>query len=581
MKTSIMKTSKKKLFVFSLFLYALFLPGCKASTESEDTAFAAFTNQLFCQEVSSNTISLHYTLKNPSSYGLEYVPISYGTLSTDITQTSASIENYHSALHAFDFKQLSSENQLTYKILDFYLETSALGTKYYLYQEPLSPTIGIHAQLPILLSEFSFSSSQDVGTYLQLLGTTDTYFQTIIDFETAKSKAGLFMSDAQAEEVITQCNAFVTMEENNYLYSTFDTRVNALSDISASEKKSYISTNKELIETKVFPSYHFLIDSLETLMGTGTNQKGLCFLPDGKSYYEYLVRQTVGVSDSISTLQERTKTQILEDLSSMEEIIFPASASEQTSLLDSASPSSMLNDLKTKSTKAFPEIPSVQTDIKYVPTDMQEYLSPAFYMIPAIDDYQNNVIYINQGQIFDSLSLYTTLAHEGYPGHLYQTIYFHAKHPDPVRSILDFGGYVEGWATYTEMMAYYMAPLSEMEATLLQKNQSLILGLYAYADMGVHYDGWSQTDLNRFFSTYGITDPLVLESIYHLIIGTPTNYLKYYLGYLEIYDLKKEIAGELQTKFSQIDFHEAVLSAGPAPFDIVNEFVRHKLLSDN
>ena len=576
-----MRIFLKKLLVPSVLISCLLMTGCKPSSESENTAFTAFTNQLFCQEVASSTISLHYTLENPSSYGLENVPISYGNLSTDSTQTIASIENYRCALHSFDFEQLSSEHQLTYKILDFYLETSASGTRFLLYQEPLSPTIGIHAQLPILLSEFQFYASQDVDTYLQLLDTTEAYFQTIISFENKKSEAGLFMADYQAEEVISQCNAFINMEENNYLYSTFQDRVNALSDLSASEKEGYISTNKEIIETKVLPSYQHLIDSLEILMGTGTNQKGLCFLPEGKSYYEYLVRQTVGVSDSISTLQKRTKAQILDDLSSMEEIIFPASNSQNTSLLDTVTPSSLLNDLKTKTAKAFPEIPSVTTEIKYVPTDMQEYLSPAFYMIPAIDHYQNNVIYINQGQIFDSLSLYTTLAHEGYPGHLYQTVYFHSQNPDPVRSILDFGGYVEGWATYTEMMAYYMAPLSEMEATLMQKNNSLILGLYAYADMGIHYDGWSQTDLNNFFGTYGITDPLVLESIYHMIIGTPANYLKYYLGYLEIYDLKKEIAGELQMEFSQTDFHEAVLTAGPAPFDIVKEYVRQELLPDD
>lgn len=578
-----MKASIKN-FLVSILLTSIFLlTGCQhfSSPESEDTAFNQFTNQLFCQEVSSSTISLHYTLENPSAYELENVPVSYGTLSTDVTQTSASIENYRSALHSFDFDQLSSENQLTYKILDSYLETSASGVECLLYQEPLSPTIGIHAQLPVLLSEFQFYTSDDVDTYLQLLETTDNYFQSIVDFENAKSEAGLFMADYQAEEIISQCNAFINMEENNYLYSTFTERLNELAGLSASEKEAYISTNKEIIETKIFPSYKYLIESLESLMGTGVNQKGLCYLPEGKSYYEYLVRQTVGVSDSISTLQERTKSQILDDLSAMEEIIFPTSSSDNSSILDSASPSSLLNDLKTKTAKAFPEIPSVTTDIKYVPADMQEYLSPAFYMIPAIDNYENNVIYINQGQIFDSLSLYTTLAHEGYPGHLYQTVYFHSQNPDPVRSILDFGGYVEGWATYTEMMSYYMAPISDMEATLLQKNNSLILGLYAYADMGIHYDGWSQADLTSFFSTYGISDPLVLESIYHMIIGTPANYLKYYLGYLEIYDLKKEIAGELQMEFSQVDFHEAVLEVGPAPFDIVKEFVRQKLLSDN
>ena len=574
-----MKTSFRSLLVSSVLFCTFFLTSCQhLSPESEDASFETFTNQLFCQEVASSTISLHYTLENPSSFGLENIPVSYGLLSADVSQTQASIENYRSALHAFDPDHLSSENQLTYKILDYYLETAALGTEYMLYQEPLSPTIGIHAQLPVLLSEFTFSSSADVETYLELLNTTDTYIQSIIDFEYEKSRAGLFMADFQVREVIDACQAFLSMGESNYLYSTFETRVNELPDVSEAQKQSYISHNKNLIESKIFPSYQNLITSLQSLMGTGKNQNGLSCLPEGTAYYEYLVRQTVGTSEPISSLQSRTKQQILDDLASMEEIIFPASLSSETSILDSATPASLLADLKNKTATAFPEIPSVTTNIKYVPDDMESYLSPAFYMIPAIDNYENNVIYINQGQIFDSLSLYTTLAHEGYPGHLYQTVYFHSLDPDPIRSILDFGGYVEGWATYTEMMSYYMAPLSEMEAALLQKNNSLILGLYAYADMGIHYDGWTQHDLSAFFSTYGISDPVVLESIYHMIIGTPANYLKYYLGYLEFYDLKKEIAGELQTEFSQKDFHKAVLDVGPAPFEIVKEYVYEELL---
>lgn len=209
---------------------------------------------------------------------------------------------------------------------------------------------------------------------------------------------------------------------------------------------------------------------------------------------------------------------------------------------------------------------------------MEEYLSPAFYMIPAIDNTSENVIYINQGQTREGLNLYTTLAHEGYPGHLYQTVYFSSKNTDPIRSILDFGGYVEGWATYAEMMSYYMAPLSKDEATLLQKNSSVILALYALADMGIHYDGWSLTDTAAFFKMYGITDVNAIKSIYELIIGDPGNYLKYYLGYLKFFQLKKEIAGQLQSDFSQKEFHRAVLDVGPAPFDIVYSNVRETLL---
>lgn len=75
-------------------------------------------------------------------------------------------------------------------------------------------------------------------------------------------------------------------------------------------------------------------------------------------------------------------------------------------------------------------------------------------MVPAIDNTKENVIYINQGHIPDDLDFYTTLAHEGYPGHLYQTTYFASTNPAPLRSLLNFGGYTEGWATYSEMMSY-------------------------------------------------------------------------------------------------------------------------------
>ena len=212
-------------------------------------------------------------------------------------------------------------------------------------------------------------------------------------------------------------------------------------------------------------------------------------------------------------------------------------------------------------------------EVKYVPAEMEEHLSPAFYMIPAIDNVQENVIYINQAHMGDDLTLFTTLAHEGYPGHLYQTIYYNGTDPDPIRSTFNFGGYVEGWATYAEMGSYYLMPLSKEQSTLLQKNASIILGLYALADMGIHYDGWTQMDTAAFFSNYGITDGEAIERIYELIIGSPGNYLKYYIGYVEFLELKKDWAQEKGEEFLQKEFHEAVLKVGPAPFEIVKDYM--------
>lgn len=547
--------------------------------ESSDRQFRTFTRSLFQTEVSANTISLHYTLRSPSDYGIADIPATYGSLSSDPVAAKASVRNVLSSLQEFDSDTLSSENALTFKILDTYLKNTSTGTDYLLYQEPLGPVSGIHTQLPVLLSEYSFYDTQDVETYLALLKETPSYFDSVIRFEQKKAASGLFMPDYQADSVLDTCQSFIDMGKENYLVSTFNERIASLDLLPENKKDSFQKENMKLVTEEIYPAYQNLITAIKSLKGKGMNEQGLSHFPYGKKYYEYLVRQTTGCNESISRLRLMTRAQILEDLSAMQKVLFPADAAlTQASVLEQTSPDSMLDDLRSKITDTFPEIPDVDFQVKYVPESMQDYLSPAFYMIPAIDNLTENVIYINNGQTASGLNLYTTLAHEGYPGHLYQTVYFSASKPDPIRSILDFGGYVEGWATYAEMMSYYLAPLPKTEASLLQKNSSVILGLYALADMGIHYDGWSVTDTVRFFSDYGINDPNAVQSVYKLIIGSPANYLKYYIGYLKFYELKKEMADALGNQFSQKEFHRAVLDVGPAPFKIVYDEVEKNLL---
>ena len=548
--------------------------------ESSDRQFRTFTRSLFQTEVSANTISLHYTLRSPSDYGIADIPATYGSLSSDPVAAKASVRNVLSSLQEFDPDTLSSENALTFKILDTYLKNASTGTDYLLYQEPLGPVSGIHTQLPVLLSEYSFYDTQDVETYLALLKETPSYFDSVIRFEQKKATSGLFMPDYQADSVLDTCQSFIDMGKENYLVSTFNERIASLDLLPENKKDSFQKENMKLVTEEIYPAYQNLITAIKSLKGKGMNEQGLSHFPYGKKYYEYLVRQTTGCNESISRLRLMTRAQILEDLSAMQKVLFPADAAlTQASVLEQTSPDSMLDDLRSKITDTFPEIPDVDFQVKYVPESMQDYLSPAFYMIPAIDNLTENVIYINNGQTASGLNLYTTLAHEGYPGHLYQTVYFSASEPDPIRSILDFGGYVEGWATYAEMMSYYLAPLPKTEASLLQKNNSVILGLYALADMGIHYDGWSVTDTVRFFSDYGINDPNAVQSVYKLIIGSPANYLKYYIGYLKFYELKKEMADALGNQFYQKEFHRAVLDVGPAPFEIVYDEVEKNLLN--
>lgn len=567
---------RKKTFrsILILSLLFTFLIGYKCLTDTNHQ-FQSFTRALFQSELASNTISLHYTLKDPSTYQLENAPISLGDISTDSEKSLDNITSYQKILSKFNLHSLSPENQLTHKILSSYLETAKEGSEYLLYQEPFSPVIGIHAQLPLLFSEFQFYDEGDVKTYLQLLGETNHYFSSLIDFEKKKAASGLFMPDYQLNSVISFCQSFIEMGEKNYLLSSFEERLNTLEDLSSKKKASYISLNRTQVNHAVLPAYESLIRQLQLLKGSGTNEKGLCYLPKGKEYYEFLAKQQTGIRASIPSLQMMAEGQIAQDAKDVQKYFGKEQEVSSDMLMQSVT--SILDSLKSKTATAFPDIPKVNTQVKFVPSDMEKYLSPAFYMIPPIDTFSENVIYINKAQTPGGISLFTTLAHEGYPGHLYQTVYFASQSPDPIRSILDFGGYVEGWATYAEMMSYYMAPLESSEALLMQKNASIVLGVYALADMGIHYDGWSLKETIQFFQSYGLDDSSAVKDIYELIIGTPGNYLKYYHGYVSIYQLKKELAWELGDDFSQKAFHKALLDVGPAPFDIVEEYVRKAL----
>lgn len=578
-KKNVNYITARKIRVFSVIagtIGILLLSGCQSETSAgQNRQFRQFTKQLFCQELSSNTISLHYTLKNPKEYDIRENEVTFGTFPTDNKNLLASVENLEEVLKTFDYNKLSVENSLTYDVLKCYLNMTERDAEYILYDEPMGLVSGVQTQLPLILSEYPFYEQSDVDTYLQLMKTTPEYFASLLKFEQKKSKAGLFMSDKMAEQVIEQCKAFRDMGENNYLYSTFAERVQTVTSLSDKQKSDYIQKNARMMKAYVLPAYDNLICVIEKLKGSGKNEQGLCYLPKGKDYYEQVVEASTGSTRSVEEIRDMTRRQMTEDLEAMERVMKISEKEVNASIPQN--PTSILQDLQTKISTSFPKLPDTTYEVKYVPKAMQEHLSPAFYMIPAIDAYNENVIYVNEAQIGNTMALFTTLAHEGYPGHLYQTVYFANTNPDPIRTVLNFGGYVEGWATYAEMCSYYLAPLTKDQATLLQKNSSIVLGLYTLADIGIHYDGWSREDAVAFYKKYGIGDEDNVNRIYDLILGSPGNYLKYYVGYVEFLELKKDWVKEYGSQASQKEFHKAVLDIGPAPFKVVEKYIGREL----
>lgn len=549
------------------------------SEENPETieAFDQFINDIFETEVTENTINLHFTISDPEKYGITDYPVTLGDLSNDaMSDSNARLENYLSGLSSFSYTELTLNQQLTYDILENYFQLQLDMADMYLYDELLRPSTGVQAQLPILYEEYSFNSKKDVEDYLKLLALTDEYFDQIISFEKEKADAGLFMSDFACQNIIDQCNAFIADSDNHYLIETFNTRIDKLTGLSQSEKDHYRLQNEKMLHEHIFPAYENLAAVLTDLLGSGTNENGLCYFPEGKQYYEYLLAYNTGASESIKTLEnmisnERVKVlQESSDLTTENPELWELASEAVLTPTDSVT---TLNHLKEVMLDDFPAPPETGYTVNYIDDCVADYLAPAFYVIAPIDDYSHNSIYINETTDTTNISYFTTLAHEGFPGHLYQTVMTYESGIEPVRSLLNYSGFVEGWATYVEFQSYHYAGLDDDVATILELNQDATLSLYASTDIGIHYEGWTLKDTKKFWNNYGITNDDAIESIFELIVEEPTHYLKYYIGFLKFEELKKETSLKNIKNYNDKSFHQAVLSIGPAPFDIVDKYL--------
>ena len=579
---------KKSSFFIACGLIFTFIIGIAAGYFSahgitENGKFEAFTQEVFRNEVSGSSLTLHYSLAHPEKQGIQRKAASLGTVPTDMQNTYKVCQQYEDKLKAFRYSHLSTENQMTLDSMLLYYHTEKSLGDNYLLQEPLGPSLGIQAQLPVLLAEYAFYEDRDISDYLNLLTTIRPYFQSIIKFEQKKSEAGFFMSDATLDRILAQCSAFIRNPDENYMLDIFRQKIADYGKLSNSEQQALFLTHQKLMKTEVIPAYQELMTDLEALRGTGKNSRGLSYFKGGKAYYIYLLQSQTGTYVPVKQIEKRLSRQLSEEINSVGTMLRQnpelLTALNKGISFTKMEPEQMLDYLQKKIISDFPPLEDVSFELKTVHDSMKDYLSPAFYLTPPIDTGTPNVIYINPAANYQGLELFTTLAHEGFPGHLYQTVSFERQNPSGIRNLLDTSGFAEGWATYVEPFAYeyaadYILDSSASDlARLAWLNRSINLCMYSLLDIEIHYNGWSQAESASFLKAFGIEDSTVISEIYQYILETPGNYLKYYWGYLSLLDLRTAEQKRLGQDFDMKDFHRRVLKIGGVQFPVLEKYI--------
>lgn len=588
---------------------------------SENSRFESFTENLFRAEVSANTLTLHYALADPASQGIKKSAVSLGTVSSDAAsaeETARLCQNYEKQLKNFHYSRLSKDNQLTLDMLLLYFHTRASLGKNYILDEPLGPSLGIQAQLPVLLAEYAFYTKEDISDYLKLLGTIKPYFQSILDFEKEKISSGCFMSNTTLDRILKQCSSFIQNPDSNYMDDIFAQKLKTFPNpkLSQKDQEELCTYHHKLIIQQVIPAYQELVSGLKTLRGSGKNSRGLAYFEGGRAYYLYLLQSQTGTYVPVKKIEQRLSAQLLKDYEEIQTLLKSdpslASSLSQYSTAITLTPSQMLEKLPSLMAGDFPELKNTTYELRSVHESMKSFLSPAFYLTPPVDTGSPNVIYINDSGRSTSLELFGTLAHEGFPGHLYQTVSFSRSKPANIRYLITSSGYVEGWATYVESYAYqYAASLmtnlsrnsassdfhdsdtsgtsdtsgrsstsnmsSASNATRLAwLNRSMNLCIYSLIDIGIHYRGWEQARVAAFLKAFGITNASAASEIYQYIVETPGNYLKYYWGYLNFLDLKKSCQNSMGADFDLKKFHRKIMEIGPVQFPVLEKYLKQE-----
>lgn len=582
------KRKLKKITAIALVVAMTFsMAGCEknrnsASAKKEQEKFDTYLQESFEESVTTDTVTLHYSIAHPENYGITPPEVTLGEFDLSeetMAEEIQEIKDEMNELKAFDYDLLTDDQQLTYNIVYDLLETNLLSYENpYLY-EPFAYTSGLQSNLPITMSEYTFYDEDDVKDYIALLNLIPDYYQQCLDFEKVKSEKGLFMSDTSADEVIRQCEEYIADPENNLLIATFNDRIGDVPGLTSEQIMEYKQQNHDAVINSVVPAYQNVIDTFTSLKGTGTNDLGLAHFEGGKQYYEYLLKSKVGTDKTPDEIIQVLDTEIEEV---MGELYGLAMVNYEGYMGYMEDYESFYQDLDTVETiryfeemcvDKFPDIPEINFTVTPVHESLEGIVSPAFYMTPPMDDYENNSIYINEGS--DSSSgLWSTLAHEGIPGHMYQFVYFLSNDPEPLRTLLSFNGYQEGWATYVELMSYdYYTGYSDPSYKDIEAiNTKLNLLVSARIEIGVNYEGWDLDATADYMNNSGFNGDAA-KDIMDYVIAEPGNYQMYVMGWLEFEELREYAQEELGDKFDEVAFHKVVLDAGPCQFYILEDLV--------
>jgi uncharacterized protein (DUF885 family) len=527
-------------------------------------------------------------------------------------------EDYET-LMSYDFESQSEENKLNTKILAFYLQGLKDSEPFFYHGYPVNQMGGIQNGLPSLMeSAHKLRDESDVEAYISRLSKFDTKFEQLIENLKIAENKGIIPPKFVIKRVVDEMKGFtgiltetidstkvsnstLSAEKSNILYTNFELKIDKLDEISAEQKTSYKKQVEVEIDTTVFRAYQNLIDYFEKLDEKATTDDGVWKLPNGEAYYRHQLKQStttnlnpeevhqIGLSEVARIKSEMknillaegyvdsTKTVgvIIQELNKEERFLFPNTDEGRQMVLDEYD--RILSEISGGLDNAFDVRPKAGLEVKRVPEFKEEGSAGAYYNGPAMDDSRGGVFYANLRNVHESVKfgMKTLAYHEGIPGHHFQIAIQSELEGVPVfRTIGLFTAYVEGWALYSEQLAWELGLYDNDPFGNLGRLQAeMFRAVRLVVDTGIHYKKWTREEaIDYMVLNTGMTITEVTTEIERYIVW-PGQACAYKIGMLKILELREKAKQELGNEFDLREFHNVVLKNGAVPLGILEEIV--------
>lgn len=609
-----MKTLRR---IFSLVMIAFAgfaLVSCDTNKPLDPSTFDEYANEIVELYLEGDEMSVNYLFVNPEQFGFEHYEPKLPVPSTYTDEEYAEVMELLGRFQKYDYEQLSFDQKMTYNIIEDLYKSMSIDIKdsEYMGSAYLGSYLGYQAQLPLLLNQYHLRSKLDVDNYFKYLDDVPAAFKAYVDYEIEKAEHGYGMPDFVISKVTGQCKSFlegIDDDENlHFMITTTNNTIDSLDFLTDEEKEYYKELNIEKVRGPLAEGYRYVQENLNQVWGKATNKGGLgnYFTEDdenvGQQYYEAMFQDTVGYDLPMEDMLKYVTKKMGQYYTELVDIYDKLGSGEMNELgtleLMEGEVRDQVYYFRDNLDRYFPAIDtSFNLEIAYVDPAMEDYFSPAAYMTSAIDDHENEFIILNRGSIYvevedeegnpvldengdpvkelDRSYLYTTLAHEAFPGHLYQNVYFKNSDASLLRKVITNSGYKEGWANYMESIAYTMyfedhEGYSEYADDYFIANMNFSAALYTRIDIGIHYEGWTIDRTLKFMSTYYNVTKNDVREIYNQLVEVPTNYPMYFFTYMKILDMRDYA---LENGATLKEFHTAFLDCGPAPLEYVEEYI--------